>query len=119
MAYDIVEKVKSKFAPDGAWAAVEKNRALKEFKMDPNEDPTSAIERLMSIGTMYQTPANPVLESELITTLLDASPHTDIILRAKKEKGNALKLDDLEDDMRDKWRVEMGKKGIKVDDFRR
>ena len=120
VAYKIIEYLKTKYQPSDDYAMVEKQNDLNKLKMKKDADPSDLIEELHGIRNRYKTETYTVPESELVTTLIRVAPteYASVITSVRKEareKGIDVTLDELEEQMRDHWRL-LYQKGKKSSD---
>lgn len=107
LAYVVMELLFARFRPDDVITRVELRKQLAKVSMKVNAKPSTLFEQISSIRNRFNKGTRKVDEEELIATVLEKAPkeYQAVLTCEQRVKGNAVKLEDLEDAMTEHYRV--------------
>ena len=116
LAWKVVKELLEKYKPNDNMARVEARMMLNNVSMKSDDDPSVLFEQISQIQNRFGMAARTIEDGDLIATALAAAPseYKSLLTTEQRIKGDALKLSDLEDAMRQLYRqnnLERGDKG--------
>ena len=106
LAVLISEKLDKQYQPKDIVSSIEMDAKLMRVKMNIKESPVELFNRLASIKIAHSTPTSTILDEKFFTSVICATPseYNTSIQNCMKDKGNAITLDNIQEDMLVKFR---------------
>ena len=103
----VTEGLIRKYRPTDRISGVEAEKELMKLKMVKDEDPDKYFRKLAVLKNRYRSNGNTSDEQKLIAATLAKAPATygSVLTSVLREKGNALKIIDIQEAMKEHWRI--------------
>jgi hypothetical protein len=110
LAWKLVDKLKEQYQPKDRVAGVEMKRKLNAVSMKKKDKPSKLFDQIKSIENQYSEMIKKLDEEDKIAIVFEKAPaeYSGILAATEKEKGQALKMEDLEIAMGIQYRIRYG-----------
>ena len=103
----VVENLKRKYQPTDRITGVKAEMELIKLKMNKNKDPDKYFRKLAVLKNKYCSNSSTFDNEKMIAATLSKAPsiYGSVLTSVLREKGSALKINDLQEALKEHWRI--------------